>query len=291
MTDLRFLLNSADLGQVETLQNEIWRGSETDIVPAHLLRAAVNHGGVVIGVFDKDRLVGFTFGFPGINSDRESSDEDRLIHVSHITGIHPDYRNRGLGFTLKRAQWLFVRQQKIDRICWTYDPLLSRNANLNISKLGTVCNTYIEDYYGEMRSDLNFGLPSDRFSVDWWVNADRVHKRMNCDRAEKSSLDHFLDGKEKIINPVCQWDGKFPVPPGDIAEIAEQNSPVYIVEIPTDFQNMRAEKLELALKWRFHSRKIFQALFSIGYFVTDFVYESGQPARGLYVLNQSEDSY
>ena len=81
-------------------------------------------------------------------------------------GIHPDQRNSGIGFASKRAQWQMVRHQGLDHITWTYDPLLSRNAYLNIAKLGAVCNTYRRSEYGDMRDGLNVGCPP---TASWWI--------------------------------------------------------------------------------------------------------------------------
>jgi predicted GNAT superfamily acetyltransferase len=83
----------------------------------------------------------------------------RARRFSHI-GIDPDQRDAGIGFALKRAQWQMVRHQGLDHITWTYDPLLSRNAYLNIAKLGAVCNTYRRSEYGDMRDG---NALSDRF--------------------------------------------------------------------------------------------------------------------------------
>ena len=96
------------------------------------------------------------------------------------------YRDSGIGFALKRAQWQMVRHQDLDHITWTYDPLLSRNAYLNIARLGAVCSTYRRSEYGEMRDGLNVGLPSDRFQVDWWLNSHRVQRRSANARASLS---------------------------------------------------------------------------------------------------------
>ena len=52
---------------------------------------------------------------------------------------------------LERAQWQMVRNQDIDLITWTFDPLMSHNARLNISNLGAVCNTFLPNEYGELR--------------------------------------------------------------------------------------------------------------------------------------------
>ena len=121
---------------------------------------------MLLGVFVNDELIGFVFGFPGIEP---TPDGPRPKHCSHILGVLPDHRDGGVGFALKRAQWQMVRHQGLDHVTWTYDPLLSRNAHLNIARLGAVCSTYRRSEYGDMRDGLNAGLPSDRFQVDWWV--------------------------------------------------------------------------------------------------------------------------
>ena len=288
MTDLRVLSKPEELVQVEALQRLVWPGDETGIVPVHMLRAVADHGGVVIGAFEGDQLIGFVFGFPGID---ETPAGPCLVHASHMAGIHPDYRDHGLGFMLKRAQWQIVRQQKIERICWTYDPLQSRNANLNIAKLGAVCNTYTPEYYGEMHDGLNTGLPSDRFTVDWWVNTSRVRQRLSLTGRGKLNLTHFQAAHTEIVNPVLQWADKFPIPVVEFALYSEKENAILLVEIPADFQTMCVSNVELALQWRLHTRRIFQTYFSLGYFVTDFVFEPGELPRSYYVLGYGESTF
>ena len=288
MPDLRVLETTETLYQVEELQRLVWPGSETTVVPVHMLRAAVDHGGVVIGAYEGELLIGFVFGFPGIE---ETSSGPRLMHVSHMAGIHPEYRNRGLGFALKRAQWQFVRQQGGERICWTYDPLLSRNANLNIAKLGAVCNTNIPNYYGEMRDGLNAGLPSDRFRVDWWVNTPRVEKRLSQTSRRSRNLAQYRSAEVKLINPVHEWIAAFPAPPAEMVSIPNPEVGLLLVEIPADFQAMRAVNPQLALSWRVHSRQIFQTCFARGYIVTDFAFEPGERPRSFYVLSHGDSTF
>jgi predicted GNAT superfamily acetyltransferase len=169
--NLKILETPQEMESVEDLQRLVWPGSETEIVPVHLLVTAVHNGGLAIGAYQAakengqmERLVGFVFGFVGLYY---TPDGPRPKHCSHMLGVDPALRDQGLGFALKRAQWQMVRHQDIDRITWTYDPLLSRNAHLNIARLGAVCNTYRREVYGQMRDGLNVGLPSDRFEVDW----------------------------------------------------------------------------------------------------------------------------
>ena len=63
---IRLLESPTDMSAVEELQRAVWPGSETDVVPAHMLITAVHNGGLVLGAFIEDKLVGFVFGFPGL---------------------------------------------------------------------------------------------------------------------------------------------------------------------------------------------------------------------------------
>jgi len=294
---IKILDTIEQMEQVEHLQSIVWPGSETDVVPAHLLITAVHNGGFVVGAYpsgyDEDLshlLVGFAFGFPGLYA---TPDGPRLKHCSHILAVHPEYRGKGLGFRMKRAQWQLVRKQGIDRITWTYDPLLSRNAHLNITRLGAVCNTYRREVYGEMRDGLNVGLASDRFEVDWWVNSQRVNQRLSYKVRPRLNLEHFLAAEAKIINPSQVDENGWVVPPV-INEIRDQPDPdsgkqnIILVEIPADFLALKAANIELAREWRTVTRSLFEDLFESGYLATDFVHLTGDIARSYYVLSNGE---
>src|SRR5512142_3226372 len=108
---IKVLESPDDMASVEALQRVVWPGSDIEIVPTHLLITAVHNGGLVIGAYDNDELVGFVFGFPGIES---TPDGPRPKHCSHMLGIRPDQRAAGIGFALKRAQWQMVRHQGLD---------------------------------------------------------------------------------------------------------------------------------------------------------------------------------
>jgi len=266
---LHILETPQEIAHVEELQRLVWPGSETEVVPAHMLQSIVSNGGLIIGAFDGEQLVGFVFGFPGWHA---AQDGLRPKHCSHMAGVHPDFRNAGLGFALKRAQWQMVRSQGLDHITWTYDPLLSRNANLNMVKLGAVCSTYIPNYYGDMRDELNAGLPSDRFQVDWWLNSKRVNRRLSGHRRRRLSLSHYTESGVQIIAPST------PAP----------SDPLLLLEIPSDFLALKAADPALALEWRLRTREIFTDLFARGYLITDFIYQTGSQPRGFYMLSHGE---
>ena len=115
---IHILETPEEMTAVEDLQRLVWTAPDIEIVPKDLLLAVVHNGGLAIGAFVGDNLVGVSFGFPGFYT---TPDGPRLKHHSHILAVHPDWRSKGIGFALKRAQWQMVRKQGLDRITWTYD--------------------------------------------------------------------------------------------------------------------------------------------------------------------------
>ena len=89
-------------------------------------------------------------------------------------GIEAAYRGRGVGTALKKAQREQALHRGIDLIKWTFDPLESRNAYLNLEKLGVIIREYRVNHYGFTSSHLQRGMESDRLIVEWWLNRSRV---------------------------------------------------------------------------------------------------------------------
>jgi predicted GNAT superfamily acetyltransferase len=305
---LRILEKPDEMIAVEDLQRVVWPGTETDVIPLHFLVTTAHNGGVVIGAYVEpqesregsetasdayDRLIGFVFGFPGLYF---TPDGPRPKHCSHELGVHPDFRRQGVAFALKRAQWQMVRHQGLDLITWTYDPLLSQNALLNIARLGAVCCNYQREVYGQMRDGLNAGLPSDRFQVDWWINSQRVQRRLSRRPRRPLDLAHFLSAGAEIINPTRVGSHGFALPAREIqlphVKGGEQgrSEALLLVEIPSDFQSLRAVEPALALEWRLHSRSIFEDLFSQGYMVVDIVHLPGTFSRSFYLLSHGDNT-
>jgi len=287
MTDFTIHLidTPEEMRLVEDLQRAVWPDSETDIVPLHMLITAVHNGGFVLGAFAEEKMIGFTFGFPGLE---ETPDGPRPKHCSHMMGVHPDHRDCGAGFALKRAQWQMVRRQGLDHITWTYDPLLSRNAYLNIAKLGAVSTTYRRSEYGEMRDGLNAGLPSDRFQVDWWINTRRVETRLGKHPRPTLKLDHVTrSGLRPFYSFPSLTDG-LPRPPEHVPPFEDL---LLFAETPVDFFALKLKDFSLARDWRFFTRELFETAFAKNYIITDFIFDKneGDP-RGLYVLTHGEST-
>lgn len=272
---IRPLQTIAEMHAVEEVQRAVWPGDETTIVPAHLLLTAAHNGGVVLGAFLEQQLVGFAFGFAGLQEE-----EPRLKLCSHMLGVLPSQRNRHLGRRLKWAQRAWALQQGYELITWTYDPLEARNAYLNIHVLGAVCHTYLPNEYGAMNDALNAGLPSDRFQVRWWITSERVEQRH-----QGANLPPSPAGMPDNVLNSCRLGPTGPRPPD--SPQAPSASLVW-VEIPRDFQTIKRRDPALALAWRQHSRRLFLSLFAQGYELRRFVRVAAEGAeRAFYGLQRS----
>ena len=105
---------------------------EHQLLPREMIRALGDSGNTPWGAFDGDEMIGYVLGWSGV-------DPDEGLHThSHMLATLPDRRHRGVGYALKLAQRAQCLDQGIPRVRWTFDPLLSRNAHFNLTKLGAV---------------------------------------------------------------------------------------------------------------------------------------------------------
>lgn len=253
---------------IESLIAQIWSEDPRIIVPDHFIITIARNGGVALLAFDDDRPVGFCLGFLGLTED------GRLKHCSHMNGVLPAYQSGGLGYRLKLAQRRAVLAQRIDHVTWTYDPLETRNANLNLHKLGAVCRTYRREVYGQMRDALNQGLPSDRFQVDWWIASDWVRQRVEGGPApDRPTLREWQARGAPLLNPARENRQGLPEP---ASAAGPPDSKTCLLEVPANFQAIKAGDLALALAWRMHTRALFEQAFALGYTAVDLLYEQGR---------------
>jgi len=249
------------------IQEETWSGDV--VVPPQLLLAIVHNGGfVALGHVEGDeRPAGFVFGFLGIY-------DYHFRHHSHMLAVRPPHRHTGLAVALKEAQRDHCLDQGIDTIAWTMDPLESRNARFNFAKLGTLAREYHVDFYGAMPDRLNEGMPSDRLYVEWRIATDRAHRRLRGEDEIPT-----LDGAEgEEVRYLLRADGDRP---GD--RDAPRGESHLLVEIPSDFQSMKARDRSLALEWRSAVRSALGDAFGAGYAAVEFL-RSADGSRGAYLL-------
>jgi len=243
---IKKLTTPEEVAEVQCLNAEIW-GSQA--IPSHQLLAAVHNGGLLLGAYFEDRLIGFNYCFVGYR-------EGKMYLHSHMIGVEKTYREQGVGELLKHAQQEYARDNEFQLVRWLIDPLEARLANLSFLKLNAISNQYEVDYYGPLQDDFNDGLPSDRIVVEWWV--ERHHA--------EDSLDELEEVAEQIVPWSLTVDG-LPVLDKDGAFQSNQQlyKDAYLVPIPQHLQKMKVESPKLAEDWRYKIRTILTTLFDQQY--------------------------
>lgn len=282
--EIRPLTSHSTIAQVESVQKAAWGIGDRETIPAHFLHALQHNGANLLGAFDGDQLIGFTFSTLAMIEKGNRIDEvaaARLKLYSVATGVHPDYQGQHIGQRLKLAQREFALRIGVRLITWTFDPLESRNGHFNIGKLGAICNRYLPNFHGNL-SGLNAGLPTDRLEVEWWVTSNRVQSRVSQKRSSLS-FDALLGGGALLINEATFNSSGLPLPP---ANYISHPSNLLLMEIPTNFQHIKQTDPDLAQRWRDHSRSLLQKLFDSDFIITDFTtyHDAAGQQRSFYLL-------
>ncbi len=281
---IRHLETTEDYKAAEEVQRRAWGLSDLDVAPVHILLTIHKNGGLVLGAFDEqtNTLLGFLLGFYG------RSEDGHWKHCSHMMGVLPEARDRGIGQALKLEQRRLILAEGLDLITWTFDPLEARNATLNFTKLGVISNTYVRNIYGDTLGELNAGLPTDRLSVDWWIGSARVAARVDpaMNAANTQAASHLLAQATSILRVIRRDDGLLAPEEPDLTSRA----PTLALEIPSDFQALKAADSALALRWRLATQALFEHYFAAGYTAVECVFDqSGSYRRNVYILETGAD--
>lgn len=264
---IRPLISIEELKAVEALQLEVWNCSELEVLPSLALIPLKDIGGVLLGAFDDDELIGFVVGFPGLEA-------GKLIIHSDMLAVKSAYRSIGLGYRLKLAQREAALANGIERITWTFDPLQSANAHFNFAKLGVTADRYKINYYGETSSVLH-STGTDRLWVTWALGSERVNQRLATRKlepatgfAELPALVKLESNAQPVLDPLALKE------------------PSLRIEIPHDINVVAVTDSTLAKRWREVTRAGFTSALAVDFVVADFFSgkEAGQP--GSYLLTR-----
>lgn len=149
------------------IERAVWQSSDIDVVPIPLFVVASETGGQVLGAFRGTELVGFTLAIAGWRARKP------LLH-SHMTAVLDGYRDRGVGRRLKLYQREDALARGIALVEWTFDPLVTKNAYFNFTRLGAIARRYLPNAYGITTSPLHGSLPTDRLVAEWHLRSTRV---------------------------------------------------------------------------------------------------------------------
>ncbi|MBM7829812.1 putative GNAT superfamily acetyltransferase [Agromyces cerinus] len=184
-------------------------------------------------------VVGATLGFLGW--------EGGLHLHSHMNAVDPAARGRGIGLALKLRQRALCLEHGVDEIRWTYDPLIRRNARMNLVRLGAEVAAFHPDFYGRLDDAITGADRSDRFEVRWRLASARTARAL-------------------ALGPQPAWSAR--------AGFA----------LVPDFEALRADAPADAARLREHSHEAFAALAAPGLrpeldAAGDYVFTSDDPDR------------
>ncbi|HXW94000.1 MAG TPA: GNAT family N-acetyltransferase [Terriglobales bacterium] len=275
---IRELRTFEDLKQVEAVEREVWALSDLDTLPITLTVATREAGGIWVGAFEGAELVGFAFGFLGLDKNRPN------VH-SHMLAVRAAYRDRDLGYKLKLAQRervlaLRIGDLRIHEITWTFDPLQSKNAHLNFAKLGVISQSYRIDFYGPETSSPLHRNSTDRLWVRWPITSRRVQARLQGKEGRAEMLDLLA-----TLSPLVQFNGDGHPCRADLAAALQRQR--VAIEIPSDILAVERRDPALAREWRCATRWAFTETLQAGFFVAEFCRTvRGQQGPGAYLLEK-----
>ncbi len=253
----RELAGEQDLAQCVSLQRATWGDDFRELVPPAMLTVAQKVGGVLLGAFGADgELIGFVFGLTGIL-------DGRPVHWSHMLAVHPAWRDRGLGQALKQRQRERLLSRGIDRALWTFDPLVARNANLNLNRLRARILDYVPDMYGvNPMSSVDAVIGTDRFLVEWLLA-----------EIGQAPISPIADAPTITLIDDPARDATLPP------------APRVLLCIPDDIQDLKVDDPETARAWRQLTRRVFTHYLTTGYRVTGF---RRSPGKSAYVIERAD---
>lgn len=298
---LRPFADDADRAACIVLQREVWGADFDELVPGSVLKVITEVAGIAAGAFEPDgTLAGFVVGLAGTRHGEPA-------HWSHMLAVRPELRDHGLGVRLKAYQRRRLLERGVEHVYWTYDPLVARNAHLNLNRLGARVETYVRDFYGVgAGSPLFSGIGTDRFIVDWPIAEPTVERLLPADGAAAGagegggSASGTPAGAQLALDRAAltpEWAAAptlDPEPPSD--EVAPPTAPRVRLEIPPDIHAVKEAEPALGAAWRRATRAAFETCFGAGYRVVGFARtapggagEAGEAARRrcYYLLERS----
>lgn len=223
------LVNPEDLEafeSIEEIQRQAWIGlNERDIVPTHFMVSIAAAGGqILLGRVD-GIAVAFSLAIPTV------SNWASKVLYSHMLAVRQEYQGRNIGQQIKLAQRDHALRAGFTGIEWTFSPMLTNNAFLNIAKLGAKCTEFYSNRYGCIQNGLYGSLATDRLKAEWDIG--REHKV-------------FRDEK---IEDVVHCREFIPFIDNDLLAKAVENQFI-ACSVPSNFPAIMKDKPKLAVEWQ-----------------------------------------
>ena len=229
--------------EIEALLVSVWGTAQHGApIPVDLLRSIGHAGCNITAAYDgTGMLCGAAVAI--ISPDAST--------YSLIAGVLTTAADAGVGFALKQHQRAWALARGLERMSWTFDPLVSRNARFNLTKLGAHAVEYIPNFYGLMHDGINANDESDRLVAVWPLVSQRA---IACSLGETEvvELPAFTSSDVRAVGP----DGE-----PSLVSAAD----ALWCRVPTDIVALRSQSPIEAAAWRSDVRDVFRSAFSSGH--------------------------
>ena len=227
---------------------QIWpRQDGKEPLPPELAWVFAHSGNYVAVASIGGETVGAAIGFRGADADG--------VHLhSHIASVLPQWQGSSVGYALKQHQRTWAMQHGIDRITWTFDPLVARNAYFNVVKLGAHLTRYYVDFYGPMDDGINDGDETDRCLATW---------RLSGPTAVAAAAGQFVPANVDVRRADGAVDVLIPDDAG-APTLTASTARVRLLQLPRDIVEIRRDNPALAREWRLALRQALVSAFSDG---------------------------
>ena len=228
---LEMVVDEPTAREMTGLLGQVWNQPPgSDPLPPELAWALAHAGNYVSLARDAaGAVVAGAVGFRGV-------DEDGSFLHSHIVGVVGSHQGSGIGLAVKQHQRAWALAAGLDRMTWTFDPLIARNAYFNVMKLGAAITRYYVDFYGAMSDGINAGDESDRCLVTWWL---------------ASPVPSAPVGAQDAVEVLSIGPDQGPV----LLDHPDKTR-LWLASVPADVVAVRRDSPHLALQWRLALREV-----------------------------------
>jgi len=137
--------------------------NDRDAVPPWEMQASVLHGGLALGAFVGQELVGFLYASSACDGAQP------YLYTTSLS-VKQAFESRGIGTALKTALRSRALELGHDRIRWNVSPLASRALYVYLSKLGAALVGYCSGMYRSLGVDPT----EDQAEIEWLLRG-RTH--------------------------------------------------------------------------------------------------------------------
>ncbi len=243
MVDLREIREPDEVQKFPGIISSAWSNPDMSIEFCDVINAMRFNGGLVLGAYEGDELIGMQFSFAGYRG-------GKTYLYSHMTGLIQQKKYSGIGHSMKLYQKKWAIDHGYDVVIWTFDPTKSLNAYFNIHKLGAVSRTISRNFYGKFEGPMTIGMTSDRLIAEWWVN----------DPLQVSHDSEIVNAAEILENGSYKY----------LTDLQQIDSDTVFLPTIRDVSQLLRDRKETVVKFKNDLSGALDALFKRGYIVSDF---------------------